>query len=480
MAELVINGVNTFRRSRILETLQVDEQALFGGDTNARVGNVVYIERDPGSESGEPQLHIFNPGNYTGAFAGVRFRTAGNWDIRLGTVQGKYWLVLTDSGGAVKHYWANTYYYSGTHSPLSDKLYNIGDRFNRWARGFFGVDLTLASDLADSVNTIRDSPPLKLLSSYWNGSSAVDYSASIYHRMLSTTPTSEIVLQINGADYFRAGDSGIVAHRDVLPGAAGINIGSPTSLFKSLFLSGDWDGTYGSIYMQSNRPTIVFNATNVANSKFLIHAGDANIDAISFYSRNASDTSWELMVRLYAIKAGREAQYNMHIVPYYDNSWDIGFINRRWKSIRFGISVEGFADAADSTNTIRDSPYLSLVASYWNGTQSVNRYSYIIHRMISTAPSSELVFQIAGVDYLRVGDNGIIAHRDILPNADAAINIGSDTLRINNVRAVTVTTGDLVLKNDKTRWRIVEEPDGLYAINEDTGKRYRIMLQEVN
>ena len=108
----------------------------------------------------------------------------------------------------MKHYWANTYYYSGTHSPLSDKLYNIGDRFNRWARGFFGVDLTLASDLADSVNTIRDSPPLKLLSSYWNGSSAVDYSASIYHRMLSTTPTSELVFQIANVDQLSITDDG--------------------------------------------------------------------------------------------------------------------------------------------------------------------------------------------------------------------------------------------------------------------------------
>ena len=404
-------------------------------------------------------------------------------DIKLNALAN---IILPDG---VKIAWSDVNLYRGAANILKtdDWLYVYAFKTNGGIRPNFTARenglINVISSLADSVNTLVNSPPIQLTGTYWNGTASVDRIASIFHRMLSTTPTSEIVLQINGADYFRVGDSGIVAHRDVLPGAAGINIGSPTSLFKSLFLSGDWDGTYGSIYMQSNRPTIVFNATNVANSKFLIHAGDANIDAISFYSRNASDTSWELMVRLYAIKAGREAQYNMHIVPYYDNSWDIGFINRRWKSIRFGISVEGFADAADSTNTIRDSPYLSLVASYWNGTQSVNRYSYIIHRMISTAPSSELVFQIAGVDYLRVGDNGIIAHKVVLPYADNTIDIGQPTLRIRNIyvnnvyASGVVQAGDVLFANG---WRFTEdERYGIVLVSPD-GRRYRLRLEKVN
>ena len=57
------------------------------------------------------------------------------------------------------------------------------------------------------------------------------------------------------------------------------------------------------------------------------------------------------------------------------------------------------------------------------------------------------------------------------------VNLGSYSLT-----AAQVTVGDLVLENkDKSaKWRIIEEPDGIYVKNDLTGKLYRIKLEEVS
>ncbi|MEM1557977.1 MAG: hypothetical protein QXG12_05245, partial [Thermoproteota archaeon] len=59
---------------------------------------------------------------------------------------------------------------------------------------------------------------------------------------------------------------------------------------------------------------------------------------------------------------------------------------------------------ADSTNTLRNSFNLVLRGAYWNGSASANRDATIFHRMLSTTPTSEIVFQIAGVDMATLRD----------------------------------------------------------------------------
>lgn len=96
---------------------------------------------------------------------------------------------------------------------------------------------------------------------------------------------------------------------------------------------------------------------------------------------------------------------------------------------------------ADGTNTLRDSPSLRLTGKYWDGSASVTRDADIFHRTLSTTPTSEIAFQIAGSDYFRVGDDGIRCHQDLLPDSDNARNCGNDTYRWALVRAVTITSG---------------------------------------
>ena len=64
---------------------------------------------------------------------------------------------------------------------------------------------------------------------------------------------------------------------------------------------------------------------------------------------------------------------------------------------------------------------------------------------------------------------------DVLPDADNTRNLGSASYRWANLY-----TGDLHLKNDRGDWTILEEEDYLCVINNKNGKKYKMMLEEVD
>ena len=63
---------------------------------------------------------------------------------------------------------------------------------------------------------------------------------------------------------------------------------------------------------------------------------------------------------------------------------------------------------------------------------------------------------------------------DVLPDADNTRNLGSEDYRWANIY-----TGDLHLRNERGDWTIVEEEDYLSVVNNKTGKKYKMMLQEI-
>lgn len=67
------------------------------------------------------------------------------------------------------------------------------------------------------------------------------------------------------------------------------------------------------------------------------------------------------------------------------------------------------------------------------------------------------------------------------PIADATGEVGNPTHRWNLIRGVTITAGDLHLQDEArgAHWTLREEKDFLRAINETTGKHYRIPLEEI-
>ena len=75
-----------------------------------------------------------------------------------------------------------------------------------------------------------------------------------------------------------------------------------------------------------------------------------------------------------------------------------------------------------------------------------------------------------------LGISGSLVRLDanIEPTADRTYNLGSATRRFANIY-----TGDLHLRNEKGDWTIVEEADYLCVINNRSGKKYEMMLKEI-
>ena len=57
--------------------------------------------------------------------------------------------------------------------------------------------------------------------------------------------------------------------------------------------------------------------------------------------------------------------------------------------------------------------------------------------------------------------------------------VNSATVIATGVYADNVYTGDLHMKNDRGDWTAIEEEDFLSLRNNKTGKRYKIMMEEI-
>ena len=95
--------------------------------------------------------------------------------------------------------------------------------------------------------------------------------------------------------------------------------------------------------------------------------------------------------------------------------------------------------------------------------------------------NSCFIFKFANGDTVLEGDNG----RHVVPGTDAVQDLGLSTKRWRNVY-----TTDLQLSNENTggnevdgtegNWTLQEGESDIYMINRKTGKKYKMMLQEVN
>lgn len=85
---------------------------------------------------------------------------------------------------------------------------------------------------------------------------------------------------------------------------------------------------------------------------------------------------------------------------------------------------------------------------------------------IASAESGDITLDPGGSD--------VVADGNFLPNADSTRDLGSSSLRWANVY-----TGDLHLKNERGDWTVVEEADYLTLVNNANGKKYKIMMEEI-
>ena len=100
--------------------------------------------------------------------------------------------------------------------------------------------------------------------------------------------------------------------------------------------------------------------------------------------------------------------------------------------------------------------------------------------MFQPAAFDTIAFATAGTERMRIDASG-----NVLPGADAAYDLGSTSLRWNNIY-----TTDLQLSNmgkeggndvDGTtgNWTIQEGEDSLYIINNRNGKKFKFALEEI-
>jgi hypothetical protein len=163
--------------------------------------------------------------------------------------------------------------------PVTPGRHALGASSNPWGELWVGMKdwgdrvggIFAVPYPADSANTLRDSPPITLRGRYWDSAAGVsrDRDAQIIHRMLSTTPTSEVVLRIAGADKLGVGDTYIDAKGQLLrnarlsavsKGLAAVLVTETTATLKQSVAPDP--GFYGFAYVEGVRVT----ASNPAGS----------------------------------------------------------------------------------------------------------------------------------------------------------------------------------------------------------------------
>jgi len=91
---------------------------------------------------------------------------------------------------------------------------------------------------------------------------------------------------------------------------------------------------------------------------------------------------------------------------------------------------------------------------------------------VQALDAAETVLQVANHSTVLVN---VLGNGSVLPGADNSYDLGSSTYKWANVY-----TGDLHLKNDRGDWTILEEEDYLCVVNNKSGKKYKMMLQEID
>ena len=66
------------------------------------------------------------------------------------------------------------------------------------------------------------------------------------------------------------------------------------------------------------------------------------------------------------------------------------------------------------------------------------------------------------------------------PDADSTYDLGSNTIRWQNIYADNIYSGDLHLTNERGSWTVIEEENYLSLRNNKNGKMFKIVMQEIS
>ena len=106
------------------------------------------------------------------------------------------------------------------------------------------------------------------------------------------------------------------------------------------------------------------------------------------------------------------------------------------------------------------------------GAGTAGTYTIDADGSISLDSDTGLIyFQDSGATSLYID----IPNVALVPSTDNAFDLGTTSNRFRNIY-----TGDLHLKNERGDWSVVEESEYLSLTNNKTGKKYRLLMEEVD
>lgn len=130
--------------------------------------------------------------------------------------------------------------------------------------------------------------------------------------------------------------------------------------------------------------------------------------------------------------------------------------------------------ALDLFNCISTALFRNDVTASKNVTLGTNANNSLTVLSSSTFEGPFLVKEKAEFRNEVVFRDKTFHYADVLPGVDNTHNLGA-----RDKRWLNIYTGDLHLKNDRGDWTMIEEKDYLTLRNNETGKRYKILMQEI-
>ena len=322
---------------------------------------------------------------------------------------------------------------------------------------------------ANSDNPLRHSPVHSLVAKYWDGSSSVNREFTIQHRMIDTTPKSELVFTLAGTEILKIGDDGIK-----------IRYGAKWE--QLIFDNGASDTIIAKRKVAGVDNWLWLNAYADSGYSARIGLFRYAVDGDAFFRICKADGTASATFQINA-KTGRVTARN--IVPQADNAYSLGEDSARWanvycKNIRLHSNIGGYS-LLDFVGQVNGGDYAIGKLHFTDAVDSNYQLDIKFARPTGgTTTRLDFMFTTDGgsswVEPLRMQSEGFVYTRHTYPFADNAYDLGSSSARWANVYAVNVYTGDINLDNG---WKITELPNGVIIKNEKGEEVFRVTEEGV-
>ena len=375
--------------------------------------------------------------------------------------------------GSSTYKWRNLYFTGKVYNhltPGSNNLYNIGSSSYRW-KSIYVYEVypygKVHGSWIPSSNNAYD-----LGSSSYRWRSLYIYNIYPYGKVYgSLVPGSNNAYDLGSSTYkwrnlFFSGK----VYNNLIPGSDNTyNLGSSSYRWKRLYLSGymriGTSTNYGQLSYSTSDKSFVFSKSMRPSSTNSLDLGTSSYRWRNLYTYTiylgsgsyprlaaGSYTSLKIKTSHGYLEAGPRNTDWCHFVTDRPSFW----FNKK-------VTVAGNVEPYKGNTYSR---HLGSSTSRWANLY-LKGTVYLYHGSTS---------KYARMQYI---DPYIVFSKGLRPTSKYGADLGTSYYRWNTVYCKTVNTGDLVLSNGNITWILFEGTDGLYIYNPDTGKQYKLLMEEV-